>query len=171
MNRLLLLLTIFLLPALVYAQPGYLFIKKGAKKKRTYEEGDRIALRLANDTVYHGLITLLYRDTIYLNGKVIPARDVKAVVMPVRSNKFPVDGKTLLLITAGSAMVSGGLMLNNMETPKNAIMTGLAMGFGSIIVRYGIQTVVHWVRKKEFKMGKKYRIQVLEFHMPGRLGF
>lgn len=171
MNRLLLIFTICLLPAFTYAQPGYLFVKKGVKKKKTYEEGDRIALRLHNDTVYHGLITLLYVDTIYLNGKPIAAKDVKAVVLPKRSNKFPVDGKTLLLITAGSAMVSGGLMLNDMETPKNAIMTGLAMGFGSILVRYGIQTVVHWFRKKEYPIGRKYRLQVLEFHMPGRLGF
>jgi hypothetical protein len=171
MNRLLLLLTIFLLPVLAGAQPGYLFVKKGAKKKKTYEEGDRVALRLTNDTVYYGLITLLYRDTIYLTGKPIPAKDVKAVVLPVRTNKFPLDGKTILLLTGGSALVSGGLMLNDMETPKNAIITGFAMGFGSILVRYGIQTVRHWFRKKEYRMGNKYRIQVLEFHMQGRLGF
>lgn len=151
--------------------PSYLFIKKGIKKKRTYTEGDYIMVEMRNDSIHAGMITLLYNDTIYLFGKPVPARDVKAVFIPRRKNKFPVDIKTLGLITAGSAMVAGGLMLNGQEKRDEALITGFAMGYGSILTQWGGRGLFNAVRRKKFRMGNKFRLQVLDFHMPGRKGF
>lgn len=151
--------------------PSYLFIKKGIKKKRTYTEGDHVILQMKNDSIYSGMITLLYNDTIYLFGKPVPARNVKAVLIPHKKNKFPVDLKTLGLITAGSAMVAGGLMLNGQEKRDEALITGFAMGYGSLLTQYAGKGLFNAVRRKKYRIGKKFRLQVLDFHIPGRKGF
>ena len=69
-----LLLFILFLGCIVKAasQTGYLFIKKGAKKKKEYLEGDRIFLRLSDGMVRTGVITRLMNDTIYLSGRPVP---------------------------------------------------------------------------------------------------
>ena len=65
MNRLLLLFIFVFAFLSSYSQTGYLFVKKGHKKKRTYTEGETIYLRLQNDSVYYGMITRLMDETIF----------------------------------------------------------------------------------------------------------
>src|SRR5688572_15724334 len=88
----LLLLTTFSVTC-CFAQSGYLFIKKGAKKKRTYTEGDMIRLKLTDGSLASGTITLLRNDTIFLNGHPIPVGWVSEVLLKRKAKRpFP-DGK------------------------------------------------------------------------------
>ncbi len=172
MNRLLLLFFLLGLPfALVAQTPSYLFIKKGIKKKRTYVEGDHILLLGRNDSLYAGMITLLYNDTIYLYGRPVGRSQVKAVIIPYKKNRFPVDAKTLLLITGGSALVAGGLMINGQEKRDEALLTGFVMGYGSLLTQYAGKGIINAVRRKKYRIGNKFRLQVLDLHLPGRKGF
>lgn len=172
MNRLLLALSFCFLYATSSAQiNGYLYVKKGIKKKRTYTEGDRIYLQLTNDTIVAGLITLLMNDTIYLTGKPVPLNKIQAVLIPRKKNRFPADAKTMLLIGVGSGLTAVGLTLNNNETWENAIIAGLAIGYGGLMTKYLGNGVLHALQRKKYRIGKKYRLLLIDFHIPRRRAF
>ncbi|MFC0774244.1 hypothetical protein [Terrimonas alba] len=164
MNRLLLLIFLFS-SVFSYSQTGYLFVKKGIKKKKTYTEGDNIYLRLQNDSLRYGMITRLMNDTIYLSGWPIPRVSVKEVIIRRREKKrFHVPVKDLLLITGGVVLVTGGLTLSDQADFKEALTAGLVMGYGPLAVGY-LKSKISLKRKK-YRIGKKFRLQVLDFYIP-----
>ena len=79
MNRLLCILICLLGILSGHGQTGFLFVKKGIKKKATYTEGQPIILRLQTDSLRYGIITRLANDTIFLNGRPVPRLAVKEV--------------------------------------------------------------------------------------------
>src|SRR5262245_6365692 len=111
MNRLLFFSVILLLfsSGVSFSQQGFLFVKRGIKKKQTYTEGDAIHLKLIDGTDLAGYITLLRNDTIFINGRPLHKTAVKEVLLKLKPKKpFP-DAKTIALIAAGSALTSFGL--------------------------------------------------------------
>jgi hypothetical protein len=151
----------------LHSQTGYLFIKKNGKKKRTYTEGNRIQLQLHNGSDVKGLITLLRNDTIYINGKPVPRLQVSRVILNKKKKKpLPADGKTLLLITGGVVLTGVGLSLNDVETPEQAFITAAALGYGPLLVKHLFGRLIYALSRKQFRIGKKYRLQVLDFHIP-----
>lgn len=164
MNRLLL-VPIFLFSFLLsHSQTGYLFVKKGYRKKKTYVEGDRILLQVKEGAIYGGLITLLLNDTIYINGRPIPRTDVNAVIVGRPTKKFHLEAKDFLLITGGVALTTAGLTLSNQASFREALTAGLVIGYAPLLLKYLGSKIS--LRRKKFKMGKKFRLQVLEFHLP-----
>lgn len=152
------------------AQHAFLFVKKGIKKKRTYMEGDQILLRLSGDTIIGGLITHLRDDTIYLLGKPIPVPRVKAVIVRKKKDKtFHIPPNQLLLITGGVALTTTGLTLSKQASFEEALTAGLVIGYGPLVVQY-IASKIRMGRR-EFRMGKKYRLHLIDFHLPRRRGF
>ena len=170
MNRLLL-LSIFLLSfGITHSQTGYLFVKKGFKKKRTYTEGETIYLRLHDNRVYYGMITRLMNDTIFVSGLPVPRIAVKEVIISEKSRKsFHVPVKDLLLITGGAALVTGGLTLSKQADFKEALMAAAVIGYGPLVIGY-LKSKISLKRKK-FRIGKKFRLQVLDFYIPRKRGF
>ena len=170
MNRLLVIILLLFSSTFSWSQTGYLFVKKGFKKKKTYTEGSTIYLRLHNDSLRYGLITRLMNDTIYLSGRPIPRTAVKEVIIRTkRSKSFHIDGKTLLLITGGVALVAGGLTLSNQADFNEALLAGAVMGYGPLAIGY-LKRKISFKRKK-YKIGKKFRLQVLDFYLPRKRGF
>jgi hypothetical protein len=169
MNRLLFLLLLLFSVHVAHSQMAYLFIKKGYKKKRTYTEGDRIYLQLKNDSVYTGLITQLKNDTIVLLGKPIPASQVKAVIVRQKQKKFHISGKDFLLITGGVVLTAVGLTLSDQAEANKAIGAGLTIGYGPLALAY-LKSKISFNRKK-FRIGRKFRLHILDFHMPRHRGF
>lgn len=161
-------LLLFVAPS--QAQHAFLFVKKGIKKKRTYMEGDQILLRLSGDTIIGGLITHLRDDTIFLLGKPIPVSRVKSVIIRKKKDKtFYIPPKHLLLITGGVALTTTGLTLSNQASFEKALTTGMVIGYGPLIVQY-IASKIR-LSRKEYKMGKKYRLHLIDFHLPRRRAF
>lgn len=170
MNRLLFLLVVFIFSAVtVQAQTGYLFVKKGYKKKKTYGEGDRIMLQVKDGTIYKVLITLLQNDTIFINGRAVPRVDVRAVLLGRKSKSFQVSSKDLLLIGGGVALTTAGLTLSRQAGFTEALTAGLVIGYGPLLLRY-IGSKISLKRKK-YTVGKKFRLQVLDFHLPRTRAF
>ncbi len=171
MNRLLLLF-LFITSSLVsQSQAGYLFVKHGYKKKKTYLEGDRVMLQLRDGYIVNGLITLLRNDSIWMNGTPVPRKEVAAILLPRKKNPFPADAKTLLLIGAGSGLVTAGLTINDRETFRNALIAGLVIGYGPLLVKYLGKGFLLSLQRKRYIIGRKYRLQVLDFHIPNKRAF
>lgn len=169
MKRLLFLLGFLAFISAAQSQMGYLFVKKGYKKKRTYLAGDRIYLQLKNDSIYTGLITQLKNDTILLNGNPVPVGKVQAVIVREKKKKMHVSGNELLLITGGVALVATGITASSQRTFGEALTSAMAIGYGPLVFKY-IGSKIS-LRRKKFKIGRKFHLQVLDFHMPRRRGF
>ena len=170
MNRLLLLFTFLFSFILAQSQTGFLFVKKGFKKKRTYTEGETIYLRLQDNSVYYGMITRLMNDTIFVSGRPVPRVAVKEVLISTKTRKsFQVPAKDLLLITGGAALVTGGLTLSKQADFKQALLAAAVIGYGPLVVGY-LKSKISLKRKK-FRIGKKFRLQVLDFYIPRKRAF
>ena len=170
MNRLLIFFTFIFSSILSNSQTGYLFVKKGIKKKRTYTEGSTIYLRLHNDSLYYGIINRLMNDTIFVSGRPIPRIAVKQVIISKKTRRsFHVPVKDLLLITGGAALVTGGLTLSKQSEFKEALIAGTIMGYGPLAFGY-LKSKISLKRKK-YKIGKKFRLQMIDFYIPRKRGF
>jgi hypothetical protein len=170
MGRLLIIfLLLFLHPgSSCFSQTGYLFVKKGFKKKKTYTEGDMINLKLKDGSRAYGMITLLRNDSIFVNGHPIPTHWVKEVLLKRKPKKSFPDGKTIAIIGAGAAMTSAGLGMSKQATWKEAIIAGPVIGFGPLLIKHFGLRVLRVIPRGKFRIGKKFRLQVLDFHLPNR---
>ena len=100
MNRLPFFTTFFFLffYSFSFSQSGYLFIKKGFKKKRTYVEGEMIGVKLRDGSKKQGTITLLKDDFVFINGERISRYYIKEVLLKRIPPTHLPDTKTMLLI-------------------------------------------------------------------------
>lgn len=170
MNRLLVVIILLLSVLFSSSQTGYLFVKKGIKKKKTYTEGENIYLRLQNDSLYYGMITRLMNDTIYISGRAVPRIAVKEVIIATKQRSpFQVSAKNLLLITGGVALVTAGLSLSKQTDFKEALIAGAAIGYGPLAIGYLKNKIS--LKRKTYRIGKRFRLQVLDFYIPRKRGF
>ena len=159
---------LFLLTSLsLFSQAGYLFIKKGIKKKRTYTEGDFIQVRLDDGNYNAGRITMLLNDTIYINGNPVPRVTIKEIILPKKKKNQLPDAKTMAYIGAGSAFIAGGLALSKQAEPKEALIAGFAIGYGPLLIKHFAGRLYRTMVRKKFRIGKKFRLQVIDFHIKG----
>jgi len=168
MNRLTTIITLLLLSVSIisFSQTGYLFVKKGIRKKRTYTEGDAIHLKLQDRTYRYGIITLLRNDTIFINGQPVPKTFIKEVLLKRKpKTPFP-DVKTVALIAAGSVITSVGLALSDKDHKREALMAGPIIGFGPLLIKHTGSRAIRAIPRKKFRIRKKFYLQVLDFHIP-----
>jgi hypothetical protein len=170
MNRL------YILPFFIFSfltassQSGYLFVKKGLKKKRTYTEYDNIILKLNSGAYKAGMITRLMNDTIWVSGEPIPKGNVAEVVISRKEKKkFHLDAKTMLLVTGGAALATTGLTVSKQATFKEALIAGLTIGYAPILLQY-IGSKVS-LSRRSYKIGGKFRLQMLDFYVPRQRAF
>ncbi|MDP4264131.1 MAG: hypothetical protein Q8941_16505 [Bacteroidota bacterium] len=158
-------LLLLLVSLFCFSQNAYLFVKKGFKKKKTYIEGDPIAIRLRDGSYIAGTVTLLRNDTIFINDFPVRCPDVREVVLSKKPKlPFP-DAKTLLVIGGGSALVTAGLTISKQATFKEALIAGLTIGYAPLLIKYLGVKFYRLITRKEFRMGKKFHLQVLDFHL------
>lgn len=174
MARLLLLLVFFSLhSSSSYSQKGYLFVKKGYHKKETYLEGDDIHVRLQDGSSIKGVITLLRNDTIFINGYAVPRVNITEVLLdPNLKQPFTTGGSNTWLVLGAAALTTITLVATKAASEEKALVIGMAAGLGALIIKYVGTRLGLFVRKK-YKIGKKFHLQVLDFHLapPGHKAF
>ena len=172
MNRLLLLLLLLICCTTSYQQPNYLFIKKGFHKKKTYAEGDRIHIQLKGGKDKTGIITRIINNTVYINGEEIAQEEIAAVILDGKKKKpFPADFKTMLLIGAGAGLTTLGLSLNDANEPTTALVAGLTIGYGPLLLKHFGGRILYALKRKKYRMGKKFRLQVFDIYVPPKRPF
>jgi hypothetical protein len=150
-----------------FSQQGFLFVKKGFRKKQVYTEGDAINLRLNDGSYRSGIITLLRNDTIFINGQPVYRPLIKEVLLKRNPKKpFPADTKTILMIAGGAALTTAGLILSKQATEKEALIAGPVIGFAPLLLKHFGGRLIRAMVRKKFRIGKKFHLQVLDFHVP-----
>jgi hypothetical protein len=150
-----------------FSQQGFLFVKKGFKKKRVYTEGDAINVRLNDGSYRNGIITLLRNDTIFINGQPVYRPLITEVLLKRRPKKpFPADTKTILIITGGAVLTTVGLILSKQANEKDAIIAGPVIGFAPLLLKHFGGRLLRAMVRKKFRIGKKFHLQVLDFYIP-----
>jgi hypothetical protein len=162
---LLLLFSVLFSTHFCFAQKSFLFVKKNGHKVKTWMEGDIIRLRLVNDDLVEGRIVLLRNDSIYINDLAFKSNFVKQVILKRKEKKsFPVTGLQLLYITGGVGLAAVGMKASGWETTGRALLYSSIIGYGPVLIS-AITRKLN-LRRKQYEIGGKFRLQVLDFYMP-----
>ena len=94
---------------------------------------------------------------------------VKEVIIPRNKRKFHISTKDFLLITGGVVLVTGGLTLSNQAEFEEALLAGTVIGYGPLVIGY-LKSKISFKRKK-YRIGKKFRLQVIDFYLPRKRAF
>jgi len=152
-------------PLISFSQQGYLFVKKGYHKKVTYIEGDQIHVKLRDGSIVQGYISLLRNDTVFINGWGIPrAAIIEVRLDPDLKQPFSTGGKNALLVIGVATLTTVGLLVTKQAKEEKALVAGMIAGVAALLIKHFGTRLGLFVRKK-YKIGKKYHLQVLEFHM------
>jgi hypothetical protein len=90
---------------------------------------------------------------------------MEVIVKKKPKKPFP-DAKTLLVIGGGAILTSAGLAISKQATVDEALLAAPVIGYGPLLVKhFGGRLLRSFIRKK-FGVGKKLRLQVLDFHIP-----
>jgi len=152
-----------------FSQQGFLFVKKGFHKKRVYTEGDVISLKLEDGSYRKGVITLLRNDTLFINRQPVYRPLIAEVLLEREYNKRLPDVRTMLLIGAGAALTTAGLTLSKQAKFEQALVASLVIGYGPLLIKHFGGLLIRSFIRKKFRIGKKFRLQVLDFYPPDRL--
>lgn len=158
-----LLLFCLLLPQLLPAQKGYLFVKKNGKKVKTYAEGQPIKVLLTDGAVKEGYVYVLRNDSIFLGDVVFHKSSVKQILLPRKPQK-PFDKKQLLYITAGVFLSTAGMTLSGYESLDKALLNSVVIGYGPLLFSRARRFV--GFKRKRYRIGKKFSLHVLDFYLP-----
>ena len=154
------LLLIFLLsfPQLLFAQKGFLYVKKkGYKKVRTFEEGSILKFETRDEQIIYGRLTLVKKDSIYVNSNWFASSDIRKIYLT--DEKYHFDSKTFWLTTAGVALATIGLTLANWTSFGKALGYSAALGYGSFLLQNFPS-----LRRKKYDIGKKFTLQTFDLH-------
>jgi len=152
------------------SQSGYLFVKKGLKKKKIYTEYDNIVLKLKAGNYKAGMITRIMNDTVWVAGDPVPKGNVAEVIIRRKEKqKFHLDAKKTLLITGGVALTVAGLTASKQASFRESLIAGLTIGYGPIIVQYLASKIS--LNRKTYKIGGKFYLQLLDFYLPRQRPF
>jgi len=157
MQKLLAVFFLFL-SQLLFAQKGFLYVKKkGFKKVRTFEEGSAVKFETNNWQVIYGGLALVRKDSIYVNGHWFAAADIKKIIL--RERNFAFDYETFLWTTGGVALSTAGMTLAKWSDFDKALEYSAGIGYGNFLIRYFPK-----FKRKKYKIGKKFTLQTFDLH-------
>ena len=157
MQKLLLILLLFCSQQ-VFAQRGYLYVKKkGYKKVRSFAEGSAIHFQTKDGRKVAGYLALVKKDSLLINNKWYRANEISKVII-----RGKVDGAlgTFLLTTGGVALSTAGMTLAEWASFKKSLAYSSAIGYGNFLIQY----LPALIKRKKYNIGKKFTVQTLDLH-------
>lgn len=155
----LLLLFFLSLSQLVFAQRGFLYVKKkGFKKVRTFEEGSVLKFETKDNQIIYGGLALVKKDSVYVNGNWFDVRQVKKIFLREKKRKG-FDTPTFLLTTAGVALSTAGMTLAKWVSFDKALSYSAGLGYGNFLITHFPN-----LKRKKYSIGKKFSLQTLDLH-------
>ena len=154
----LLLVLFFLCSQEVFAQRGYLYIKKkGYKKVRTYGEGSAIHFKTKDGRVAAGYIALVKKDSLLVGNKWYKANEISRIII-----RGKVDGAlgAFLWTTGGVALSTAGMTLAEWASFEKSLGYSAAIGYGNFLIRY----LPAFLKRKHYNIGRKFTVQTLDLH-------
>ncbi len=156
MQRWLLLLFLFI-TQITQAQRGFLYVKKsGYKKVKTFAEGDPIQFKTDQNQTISGMITLIKRDSLRVNGYWYRTGQIKSIIL---RGKQKTPASPLLLTTAGVALSTAGMTLANWADFKEALAYSSVIGYGNYIIRF-----LPKIKRRKYDIGRKFSLHTLDLH-------
>ncbi len=154
-----LLLFFFLLfSQLLFAQRGALYVKKkGYKTVKRFEEGDAIRFQTKNGQMINGELTLVNKDSVYVNEKWFSTSSIKEIYLRERISLSLTP--TFLLTTAGVALSTAGMTLAKWVSFKKALIYSAGLGYGNYLIHFFPK-----LSRRKFILGKKFTLQTLDLH-------
>ncbi len=135
-------------------------------------QGDQIHVLLANGEHKKGMITMLRDSAIYINNNPIPPSQITTIILDeVKKKPFPADVKTMLLIGGGVGLTTLGLSLNNQNKPEKALVAAAVIGYGPLLFKHFSGRFFYMLKRKKYRIGKKFRLQVFDLYVPGKRAF
>lgn len=154
----LLLILLLLFSQSLFAQRGFLYVKKkGFKKVRSFEEGSILKFKTKDGRVIYGRLALVKKDSIYVNENWFAADDIKTIFL--RENHYQFDSKTFWLTTAGVALATAGITLAGWTDFGPALAYSAAIGYGNFLILNFPS-----LKRKKYNLGKKFTLQTFDLH-------
>jgi len=155
MQRILLILFL-LLSQIVWAQRGFLYVKKqGFKKVRTFEEGAVINFKTKDGQRIYGFLALVKNDSIFVNGHWFDTDNISSIQLRGKSGLM----SSFLLTTAGVGLSTLGMSLAKWDTPQRAFAFSAGIGYTNLLLRN-----IAAFKRKSYRIGKKFSLQTLDLH-------
>lgn len=157
MQKLLLVFFLFF-SQILFAQRGMVYVKKkGFKKVRTFAEETEIGFKTKNDQSVYGILALVKKDSIFVNGNFFSVSDIRTILLKKKEDKiFPTEN--FLWTTAGVALSTAGITLAKWEGFNRALVYSAGLGYTNFLLSY-----LKFKRKK-YSIGKKFSLQTLDLH-------
>jgi hypothetical protein len=157
MQKLLLILLLFFSQS-VFAQRGFLYVKKkGYKKVRTFEEGGTLKFETKDDLIIYGELAQVKKDSIYVNNNWFATANIKTLFL--REGHYHFDSKTFLLTTAGVVLATAGMTLAGWTDFEHALAYSASIGYGNFLILNFPS-----LKRKKYKIGKKFALQTFDLH-------
>jgi len=152
------LILLLLFSQIVFAQKGFLYVKKkGYKKVKAFKEGDMLKFETKDGSNVYGGLALVKSDSIYVNGDWFAAADIKKIFL--RDTKYHFDSRIFLLTTAGVVLATIGMTLANWASFEKALGWSAVIGYGSFLI-YNFPSL----KRKKYSIGKKFTLQTFDLH-------
>lgn len=154
----LLLISFLLFSQALFAQRGFLFVKKkGYKKVKTFAEGSTIKFKTKDAFIVHGVIALVKKDSLFINGNWYKASAISKIILREKNGN---TSTTFFWTTVGVAISTAGMTLAKWREFPQALSNSAAIGYGNFI----IMSIPKLIKRKKYNIGKKFTLQTLDLH-------
>lgn len=143
---------------LLFAQKGFLYIKKkGFKKVKTFGEGSAIKFETKNHQMIYGVMTLVKKDSMFVNGQWFGTSAIAKIILKEKMFAFPTT--TFLWTTAGVAIATAGMTLAEWTSLGKALSYSAGIGYGNFLIQFFPK-----FKRKKYNIGKKFTLQTFDLH-------
>lgn len=144
----------------LFAQRGFLYVKKhGFKKVKSFAEGQIIQFQTNDYQMISGTLALVKNDSVDVNGTWFAITNIQKIILKNKTTTSPATVKIFLLTTAGVILSTAGMTLAKWASFKKALTYSAAVGYGNYLISFFPK-----LKRKKYIIGKKYSLQTLDLH-------